>query len=293
MIMSRNYATMQKTIETQNKVIMTMLAMLIISLSMNISHFVTNGLSLINGIPAISHIESSTISGVESILNNSIMENNNGGSPIVPLIDNGENNDENNNTNEDEQPGIMEVISDALSKDDLSRIVSRIDVPERSDELPGVDSPDLINNEPTFPETEILGNEDITVEELRAAIEAKAPALVGIEDALLYNYETYGIKPSYQLAVFCQESAYGKSKLASVKNNISSERAYPYNGMSAYEHARSFDTKSDCVLSFGKLMAEKYDLNTVSGVASKYCPGNAEHWTWAITTFMNDFDALI
>ena len=57
----------------------------------------------------------------------------------------------------------------------------------------------------------------------------------------MYNYETYGIKPSYQLAVFCLESGYGESNLASKKNNISSERAYAHNGKTAFQNAKITD----------------------------------------------------
>lgn len=156
---------------------------------------------------------------------------------------------------------------------------------------------------PVFPETEILGNGDINKEALGLTIVEFAPAMVGIEDALIQNYTTYGIKPEYQLAVFFHESAYGESNIAQRKNNISSYRAYALRNSSGvtvksvYENAKSYPTMSDCVLDFGLLMNDSYNLHSLDSVASKFCPPNKVNWAREVrllmTSIKSHYDSLI
>lgn len=131
-------------------------------------------------------------------------------------------------------------------------------------------------------ETNVLSTDAVNIEALTKTINEIAPELVGIEDAVLKNYELYAIDPAFQLAVFCLESGYGTSSLSQNKNNICGFNAYPTETASAYQNATYFETKSDCVTAFGNTINSGYisnNLVTVSAISQKYCPPNSSEWS--------------
>lgn len=275
----RHYRSMSATLERQSAIICYLFIALCISLSINVTQLAYNGG---NTYAPATHITQNTISGIETLKTpfERIVEIKSSRSMVIT----------------------PEVIIEEKVEEPLNEVVP---VPEGTvniDETPVVEEkpiavePTPVVEEPpkvVHPETQILSNEIVEREKLTQAIKEIAPALLGCEDAIIYNYEQYGLKPSFQLAVFCLESGYGTSNLANNKNNISSERAYASKGMTAYEHAKSFDTKSDCVLSFGKLMVKNYNLNSLQSVASKYCPPNKDKWVSSVNSLMKRFDAII
>lgn len=144
-------------------------------------------------------------------------------------------------------------------------------------------------------DTNVLSNNDFSIQALKDTVSAVAPALVGIEGALLDNYKEYGIDPIFQLAVFCLESGYGTSRLAQNKNNICGYNAYPTATVSTYDNATYFESKSDCVLAFGKTINENYinnNLMTVSSIAKKYCPPNHISWTENVTSLQSKITSM-
>ena len=268
----RQYRNMSMAIERQNNVIFYLFMALCFSLALNITQFTYH--SGYTYSPA-HHSAINTISGIETFKNPF--------ERITAIV---------NFANEpkvitEERPD--ETIPVPMGTVNIEESVVEEVAPAPVEPAPVVEETPKV----VFAETEILSNEPVEIENVRLAIQEIAPALLGCEEAIMYNYETYGIKPSYQLAVFCLESAYGTSNLANKKNNISSERAYPYKGMTAYEHALSFKTKGDCVLSFGELMVDDYNLQSLRTVASKYCPPNADRWVNSVGSLMNRFDAII
>ena len=262
----RQYRNMSMAIERQNNVIFYLFMALCFSLALNITQFTYH--SGYTYSPA-HHSAINTISGIETIK-----------TPFERIADIKAYIGSDNIVNEENAVNENEIVNEVIP--------APMDAVDIEPEPVVEETPKEV-----FPETQILSNEKVEKENLTKAIETIAPALLGCEDAILYNYETYGIKPSYQLAVFCLESGYGESNLASKKNNISSERAYAHNGKTAFQNAKSFETKSDCVLSFGKLMANNYNLKSLESVANKYCPPNSDKWVTSVKSLMNRFDTII
>ena len=167
--------------------------------------------------------------------------------------------------------------------------INILDISETTDtdiedetEEPYKDLEYLPESKPSIESTDVLGDIEVTFDELYKTIEIIAPDLVSITGALLENYEKYGIKPSFQLAVFCVESGYGKSDLALYKNNLCGFNAYPTETQTVYEHATTFESKSACTLAFGDLIYNHYisnGRNTIDSISTKYCPPNAYEWT--------------
>lgn len=221
---------------------------------------------------------------------------------------------------ENDDENIEEVVSEPISiSNDIQTLIpthtsilssrglshdlaeKRFDVVENEiEEIPTEPNPtpveDIITdefaNDILFPETELTGNEELDISAFRKTIEEIAPNLVGIEGALFENYEKYGIKPSFPLAVACLESGYGKSRLAQYKNNLHGMNAYPANGMSAYEHAFTYESKSESVLDFGDRIYNKYisqGLTTLEGINAKYCPPNPS-WSSHVRSIKNKIE---
>lgn len=144
--------------------------------------------------------------------------------------------------------------------------------------------------------TKVVEKFNETRTQLHNAISVKAPNLVGIVDALIDNYENYGLSPYFQLAVFSLESAYGTSKLAREKNNIAGLNAYATATKSVYQNAFSFASKSDCVIRFGKIMASKTYLGrglyTLNQIASVYCPPEMYSWSNQVSSLIDEYKAL-
>jgi flagellum-specific peptidoglycan hydrolase FlgJ len=143
--------------------------------------------------------------------------------------------------------------------------------------------------------TGILTTEEINVDKFRQTVEIVAPELIGIEDAILQVYTETGINPYFQLAKFCLESGYGTSDLSIYKNNIAGWNAYPSNGLSSYENATYFNSKSECVITVGTSLYNNYinnGLTTVEGIASKYCPVNQYNWASLVNEIMYDIESV-
>lgn len=276
----RHHRSMSVTLERQSAIICYLFIALCISLSINVTQLAYNSG---NTYTPATHITQNTISGIETLKTPferiTEIKSSRSNIAIAPEVI------------IEEQ--VKEPVNETIPVPDGTVNIEQQPVVE---EVPPVVEPEpIVEEQPkvVHPETQILSSEIVEREKLTQAIQEIAPALLGCEDAIIYNYETYGIKPSFQLAVFCLESGYGTSNLATNKNNISSERAYAAKGLTAYEHAKSFDTKSDCVLSFGKLMVKNYNLNSLQSVASKYCPPNADRWVSSVSSLMKRFDAII
>lgn len=121
-----------------------------------------------------------------------------------------------------------------------------------------------------------------------------SPNLSGIGKSIVDNYNEYGLKPSFQLAVFCLESGYGKSGLSQDKNNICGLNAYPTSTLTAYQNAFSYDTKGDCASHFADIIYKGYISNgrtTVDSVAKKYCPPNSINWTNSVMKLMGKIES--
>ncbi len=141
----------------------------------------------------------------------------------------------------------------------------------------------------------VLSNVDMDPYLFEQVVSEISPGLSGIGGAIINNYENYGLKPSFQLAVFCLESSYGKSGLAEGKNNIGGLNAYATSTATVYENAFSYETKSDCVDHFGNIMYDRYisdGLVTVSSIANRYCPPNSSHWSNNVMNLMIRIDSL-
>ena len=142
--------------------------------------------------------------------------------------------------------------------------------------------------------TNVIGSGYVDHDALYNTIETIAPELTSICDALISNYEQYGLKPSFQLAVFCLESGYGTSYLARNKNNICGLNAYATSTKSVYENASSFETKSDCVLKFGSIIYNSYvlcGLTSIESISTKYCPPNSRNWTNSVCAIQSEIES--
>ena len=120
-----------------------------------------------------------------------------------------------------------------------------------------------------------------------------SPSLSGIGKSIVDNYNEYGLKPSFQLAVFCLESGYGKSGLSQDKNNICGLNAYPTSTLTAYQNAFSYDTKGECASHFADIIYKGYissGRTTVDSVATKYCPPNSINWTNSVMKLMSKIE---
>ena len=96
------------------------------------------------------------------------------------------------------------------------------------------------------------------------------------------------------MAVFCVESAYGKSDLAKYKNNLCGFNAYPTETQTVYEHATTFNSKEACTLAFGDLIYNHYISNgrdSISSISTKYCPPNASEWTSMVRSVQNKIES--
>lgn len=147
----------------------------------------------------------------------------------------------------------------------------------------------------TYPSTSVLSSEKIDYDLMKKTVSFIAPNLVSITEALLYNYESYGLKPSFQLAVFCTESGYGTSNLANVKNNICGFNAYATSTKTVFENATQFSTKSECVYKFGELINGAYvneGRNSIERISTKYCPPNSQNWAKTVSTVQGKIESM-
>ena len=152
---------------------------------------------------------------------------------------------------------------------------------------------EVVTNSSTQQSTNVIGYDYIDPDILYNVVADIAPELTSTCEALISNYEQYGLKPSFQLAVFCLESGYGTSYLAKNKNNICGLNAYATSSKSVYENATYFETKSDCVLKFGDIIYNNYVLNgrtSIERISTKYCPPNSQHWTNMVKSIQKNIE---
>ena len=137
---------------------------------------------------------------------------------------------------------------------------------------------------------DVIISEDIDIEYLQSTIDIIAPGLSGIEEAVLDIYNTTGLDPFFQIAIFCLESGYGTSDLAIYKNNIAGWNAYPTGNLSAYENATHFDSIADCASTVGYNLYTNYvqqGYTTIDSISMKYCPPNSVSWSSSVESIKN------
>lgn len=159
--------------------------------------------------------------------------------------------------------------------------------------MPNKEGFESTTNDVNIQATDVIGYDYIDPDILYDVVADIAPELISICDALIYNYEQYGLKPSFQLAVFCLESGYGTSYLARNKNNICGLNAYATSSKSVYENATYFETKSDCVLKFGSIIYNNYVLcgrTSIERISTKYCPPNSQNWTNLVSSIQKNIE---
>lgn len=93
---------------------------------------------------------------------------------------------------------------------------------------------------------------NLTPEEL--SVITRGTSLEGIEYAAAEIEEEYGINSLFTLALAAHESGWGNSYLARERNNLFGIAAYDSNVGSA----SSYSSKSECVRSWGRLIANEY-----------------------------------
>lgn len=108
---------------------------------------------------------------------------------------------------------------------------------------------------------------------LRSIIEIEAPALLGIEGAIMNTYHETGISPFVQLAIFCSESGRGTSELAMYKNNIAGMNAYATETNTVFENAFAYGSKAEAAEDFGQRLYNGYvqkGIDTLSSIGPIY-----------------------
>jgi beta-N-acetylglucosaminidase len=107
----------------------------------------------------------------------------------------------------------------------------------------------------------------------------------GLGTAFIAVEDKYGINALFSVAVAKLESGNGKSRISREKNNLFGLNATDGN---EFHGALKFDSKSDSVMAFGKIISDFYmnkGLTTVSKISGKYCPANP-NWTRLISSIM-------
>jgi len=112
-------------------------------------------------------------------------------------------------------------------------------------------------------------------------------ALKGIEEAVLEVEEKYGVNALFTIAVARLESGNGTTRIAQDKNNLFGLNALDSN---PYKHAFSYDTKSESVYAFGRIIKDNYinrGLDTPGKINSVYCPAS-DSWSDKIIVLMRE-----
>jgi beta-N-acetylglucosaminidase len=110
-------------------------------------------------------------------------------------------------------------------------------------------------------------------------------ALAGIEEAVLEVEKTHHVNALFTIAVARLESANGTSKIAKGKNNLFGLNAIDGD---AYRKAFAYDTASDSVYAFGKIIGQRYvekGRNTLSEINKSY--STSSEWKTKVATIIN------
>jgi beta-N-acetylglucosaminidase len=105
--------------------------------------------------------------------------------------------------------------------------------------------------------------------------------LEGLEEAYLEAEYTYGVNALFLISLSALESGWGKSRMATRKNNLFGFQAYD----SATHKAKRFVSKRECILYVAKYLKENYlneegkyhSGNTISSINKRY----ASDGSWA------------
>jgi len=138
--------------------------------------------------------------------------------------------------------------------------------------------------EPAPLSRKVKSDSGLTEADIALLLEGTALEGHGLEEAILGIEEEYGINALFTIAVMKLESGNGKSKLAREKNNLFGLNATGGSNSKAYR----FETKSDSVYKFGKIIAKSYldkGYSTIEKVGKKYCPANPE-WATLVENIM-------
>lgn len=299
-------SALKKQLKYQSYIITTLLALCVLSLSVNIG-VVMNMIEPTSGLTK-SETKVNTITSDNSPMLNVLNPNITSRLIVTPpasLVRN-----ENTNTTETETIDIDDTTVEATIIDEPEVIAptetTKIEIKKEESKPVEVESQPVVEetvsvatvtepiveeNIPTssFPETELTGNEKLDKEAFTKAVADIAPNLIDTVDALFMNYEKYGLKPSFPLAVACLESGYGKSGLATNKNNLYGMNAYPANGLTAYQHAFTYTSKTESVLDFGERISNYYigrGLTSLESINARYCPNNS-NWASHVRSIKN------
>ena len=133
----------------------------------------------------------------------------------------------------------------------------------------------LSEGELTLDRNDITVPSNITVEEMKLV--TKGTELEGLAYGYVYAERVFNINALYLYAITANESAYGTSRLAREKNNISGFAAYDH---SPYSSASYFETKTECLIASAlnlKVNYTKAGLKSLDNVGTKY----ATDTSWA------------
>lgn len=122
--------------------------------------------------------------------------------------------------------------------------------------------------EPSVNWYDVTEKSNTTVEQINAAL--KGTRLAGLGQAYIDAELKYQINAIYLVAITIHESAWGNSRLARNKNNISGFRAYDSN---PYHDALYFATKDQCIMRTAQLLRDGYisrGLYTIKAVGGRY-----------------------
>lgn len=129
--------------------------------------------------------------------------------------------------------------------------------------------------EPSYDPNDITRPSNITVEEMRKLL--KGTQLEGVAEGYILSEKIFGINALGLYGLTVNESAYGTSRLAKEKNNISGFRAYDED---PYKNASTFKSKTYCVLTTARLLDENYineGLKSTSSINKKYAKDTKWH----------------
>lgn len=105
----------------------------------------------------------------------------------------------------------------------------------------------------TFDEKDIRKASNVTAEQLQFAL--KGTALEECVGAYIASEKEVGINALFMVALTANESAWGLSKIAQDKNNLTGLRAY---NKDPYTYSKAFETPSDSIKYTANHIANKY-----------------------------------
>lgn len=111
----------------------------------------------------------------------------------------------------------------------------------------------VIKKEIHFNPNNVTEISNATAEQIDSVL--KGTKLYGLGEAYIRVEKKNNINALFLIGLSANESAWGRSRLAKEKNNITSFSAYDHD---AYNEGRTFKTKEECILITAKWLSEKY-----------------------------------